>query len=174
MIAQHSHWLKPHPDSPPTPVERIEVDVSRSGAVLALTFRVVADREAVKLPAPTAGGRADDLWRRTCFEAFVKGPDEAYFEHNLSPSSQWAAWRFDGYRTGRVEADGAPWAMECVAHLDRLEMRADLPLLTPGPWRLGLSAVIEDIHGRISWWALAHPSDKPDFHHPDSFVLDLP
>jgi hypothetical protein len=39
--------------------------------------------------------------------------------------------------------------------------------------RLGLSAVIEDIDGRLSYWALKHPPGKPDFHHPDSFALDV-
>lgn len=43
-----------------------------------------------------------------------------------------------------------------------------------GPWLAGLSAVIEEAHGQKSYWALAHGSDKPDFHHPDSFVLELP
>lgn len=52
-----------------------------------------------------------------------------------------------------------------------LEARIDLPY---GADRLGLSAVIEGVDGAISYWALVHPSDKPDFHHPDSFVLDLP
>ena len=40
--------------------------------------------------------------------------------------------------------------------------------------RLGLSVVIETLDGAISYWALAHPSEKPDFHHPDSFILTLP
>lgn len=43
-----------------------------------------------------------------------------------------------------------------------------------GPWLVALSAVIEEAHGAVSYWALAHPSDKPDFHHPDSFILELP
>jgi hypothetical protein len=38
---------------------------------------------------------------------------------------------------------------------------------------MALSAVIEATDGTLSYWALAHPSDKPDFHHPDSFVLEL-
>lgn len=41
-------------------------------------------------------------------------------------------------------------------------------------WRLGLSAVIEEGSGCVSYWALAHPSAKPDFHHPGSFILTLP
>jgi hypothetical protein len=39
--------------------------------------------------------------------------------------------------------------------------------------RVGLSAVIEANDGTLSYWALKHPAAKPDFHHPDSFVLEL-
>jgi hypothetical protein len=42
------------------------------------------------------------------------------------------------------------------------------------PWRLGLSAVIEETSGRKSYWALAHPPGKPDFHHADCFAYELP
>ena len=40
-------------------------------------------------------------------------------------------------------------------------------------WRLGLSAVIEDANGDISYWALAHPPGKPDFHHADGFACEF-
>jgi hypothetical protein len=36
-----------------------------------------------------------------------------------------------------------------------------------------LSAVIEAADGTISYWALKHPSDRPDFHHADSFAIQL-
>ena len=42
----------------------------------------------------------------------------------------------------------------------------------PAVLRVGF--FIEDIDGGISYWALAHPAGKPDFHHPDSFALILP
>ena len=48
----------------------------------------------------------------------------------------------------------------------------ELPAGATGP--IGLCAVIERWDGAISYWALAHPSDKPDFHHPESFALELP
>jgi hypothetical protein len=50
----------------------------------------------------------------------------------------------------------------------------DSRLAAPGPWVASVTAVIEEARGAKSYWALAHVSDKPDFHHPDSFVLDLP
>jgi hypothetical protein len=41
------------------------------------------------------------------------------------------------------------------------------------PLFLGLSTVIEDDTGTLSYWALKHPSGKPDFHHPDAFALEI-
>lgn len=41
-------------------------------------------------------------------------------------------------------------------------------------WRIGLSTVVEERNGRISYWALAHPPGDPDFHHPSCFSLELP
>jgi hypothetical protein len=38
---------------------------------------------------------------------------------------------------------------------------------------LGLSAVVEEENGTLSYWALKHPRDKPDFHCPDGFVFEL-
>jgi hypothetical protein len=39
--------------------------------------------------------------------------------------------------------------------------------------RLGLAAVVEDKARALSYWALKHPAEKPDFHHADGFVIDL-
>jgi hypothetical protein len=38
---------------------------------------------------------------------------------------------------------------------------------------LGLSAVIEEDDGVVSYWALKHPPGPPDFHHASGFVLEL-
>jgi hypothetical protein len=45
--------------------------------------------------------------------------------------------------------------------------------LPPLPWRYGLSAVIEEEGGNLSYWAIAHPEGKPDFHAPACFVGEL-
>ena len=41
-------------------------------------------------------------------------------------------------------------------------------------WELGLSAVLEEKDGTKSYWALAHPTEKPDFHAAGCFVARLP
>jgi len=60
--------------------------------------------------------------------------------------------------------------------MNRLELDAEIcqEFLPPGrPLRLGLSAVVEDADGELSYWALRHPPGKPDFHYTDAFALQL-
>jgi len=68
-----------------------------------------------------------------------------------------------------VQSNDAGFELRVALDLSRLP---DLPL--GSPWRLGLSAVIEEKTGRKSYWALAHPAGKPDFHHSDCFALEVP
>lgn len=162
---------------------RIEAEAARPRTgLLTLRYVVTGPIENLSLPPLAAPSRADGLWRRTCFEAFVRaGPGEAYYEFNFSPSTEWAAYRFDGYRQGMAPAEGveAP-RIEPILTDEGFELSVSLELgQVPGlpgaaPWRLGLSAVIEDAAGAISYWALAHPPGKADFHHADGFTLDLP
>lgn len=162
--------LNPHPGTP-APDLTITVQMERRGERLWLRYFTDGDVDALKWPA-SARGRADGLWKHTCFEVFVRTAD-GYREFNLSPSGQWASYRFGGYREGMAEATETADApvLDGGADYVGLESVIDLPT---GAQALGLSAVIEEAGGRISYWALAHPSDKPDFHHPDSFVLELP
>jgi hypothetical protein len=173
--------LRPHPDSPCAAVTAIAAEAARPRVgVLELRYVVTGTVDGLLLPPPATSARADQLWRHTCLEAFVRGASgDAYWELNLSPSTQWAAYRFDGYRQGMAQADlRAPPRIEVRAASDRFELTAALDLgaaaLLAGAWRLGLSAVIEAADGRLSYWALAHPPGKPDFHHPDCFALELP
>lgn len=164
--------LKPHPASPESPIDTLTVLFERDGLALWLRFVAEGQMPEVVWPGPTEPGRADDLWRHSCFEAFVQA-DDGYVEFNLSPSGQWATYRFDSPRQGMRNAVevATPGGLDLAWDMLALETRIELP---NGAIRLGLSAVIEAVDGSFSYWALAHPSDKPDFHHPDSFILDLP
>jgi hypothetical protein len=58
--------------------------------------------------------------------------------------------------------------LDAIVRLDRL------PTIEPhASLRLALSAVVEEERGVLSYWALKHPPGKPDFHHPDAFMLEL-
>lgn len=166
--------LQPHPAAQPDAVEGVEVSIAREGRFLTLTY-MVRGRAGVRMPDPVGLQRADELWRTTCFELFVRKGGGGYVEFNFSPSNQWATYAFSDYRSGMSDVAGLPvteiqpQSMGLIAAIDLEE--AGLP--GQGPLRLGVCAVIEEASGTKSYWALAHPSDKPDFHHPDSFVLEL-
>jgi hypothetical protein len=171
-----------HPDSSCSAVAGIEVEVARpERGKLALSYVVTGEIAELLIPPPDAPARSDGLWQHSCFEAFVRAADEAaYYEFNLAPSLHWAAYRFDSYRSGmRPAAELDPPGIEGRFDAGRYKLHALLDLdrvvgLPPDAvWQIGLSAVIEEKSGGKSHWALAHPPGKADFHHPDSFALEL-
>jgi hypothetical protein len=205
--------LKPHPSTPPGGIGGVSCGVSWGDAgEWVLDFIIDAPPSALRLPPATTPSRADGLWQTTCFELFLRRPgSEIYIEFNFSPSGEWAAYGFDGYRdhmhdlkvtsprittsdpeqstqtlvrqtvalgidpdTARKLAAATPVAPGAMARFALSAAFDDPDLVPDGPWRAGLSAVVEEADGNKSYWALNHPSDKPDFHHRDSFVLELP
>jgi hypothetical protein len=172
--------LKLHPDSLCAAATRIDVEVARPrpGSV-AFTYVVTGTIGDLRLPPVTAPARTEELWQTTCFEAFIRvSANGVYYEFNFAPSTQWAAYGFDGYRSGMVATDIGTPRIDVQASPGMFTLRAALELdrLSGLPrdavWRLGLSALIEETNGRKSYWALAHPAGKADFHHSDCFALE--
>jgi hypothetical protein len=148
---------------------------------LHLRWRVEGAR-ALVLPAAEDVGRADGLWRTTCFELFLR-PDEGdgYVEWNLSPSGRWNVYDFAAYRDGMrprpLRRTPETSMSDDIDGGDRaLIVDAALPLegAPRRPCRLGICAVIEEVGGIKSYWALAHPADSaPDFHAAACFAAQL-
>jgi hypothetical protein len=181
----HTVTLACHPETPAEAVRRIAARVCMAPAgSLAVTYTVEGDLDRLRVPAPRTPRVAARLWEHTCCEIFIacKGMP-AYYEFNLSPSGEWGAYAFDGYRSRRenerpIEEPAPQVAVRGSADMLELDalIRLDcLPALHSGaPLSLALSAVIEDSDGALSYWALRHPPGRPDFHHPEAFVLNLP
>lgn len=167
--------LHPHDEADQNSHCSISVSVDVEGRSWALVrFHITGFTNGIFIPPESESERRDDLWRTTCLEVFAELRDGRYAEFNISPSRQWAAYRFDGYREGMRNLEGAVRVTRVERTGDGFELDAILDWSEwPHVARLGLSAVIEGLDGAVSYWALAHASDKPDFHHPDSFVLDL-
>ena len=147
-------------------VEGIEARVERASSHLTLVYTLRGDLGRIRIPAPSAKGFTDGLWKHTCCEAFVAGAD-GYDEFNLSPSGAFAAYRFSGYRAGMLRLEGqVPVSWRPGMLEASVPLRADAR-------RLALSAVIEEANGALSYWALRHAAGKPDFHHADAFTHPL-
>ena len=172
-----------HPGSPSSGVVRridVEISATRDGA-LRLRYFVDGDVSRIVVPPPAPAKPADGLWRHTCFEAFIAGQSStAYFEFNFSPSSEWAVYGFTSYREGMAPLQHVrPPQVTTSLTDDRIALEAIVQRETllglPGAatLRLGLAAVIERADGGLSHWALAHPSERPDFHDSTAFVLTI-
>jgi hypothetical protein len=170
--------LRPFAPDPAFGVHAVQVHGTRpEPARLLLEYRVQGDLERLRIPAAApAGAATDGLWRHTCMEVFVAdGRAGEYLEFNLAPSGQWAAYRFSGYRAGMTPLALSPPHIECATEPGALVLTARLELPRPpgSTLRLGLATVIENDRGQLAYWALRHPGERPDFHHPDSFGLEI-
>lgn len=171
--------LIPHPSTPAEAVHGLgaHVVLTREGS-LSITWVLRAALDRLALPPAGPQRFRDGLWKHTCFEAFVAADGGApYREFNFAPSHEWAAYAFSGPRTGMTRLESVP-QLATRAREDGLELdaRIDLTAAFDRPWnvlRLGLAAVLEAADGTLSYWALRHPADKPDFHHRGGFMLSL-
>ncbi len=172
------HRLTLHPASDPGAVRGIDAVAWRTVSGMRLAYTLHGSLDTLVMPAPARPARRDELWRHTCFEAFVRIAGEAaYAEFNFSPSGEWSAYGFDAYRAGMRElALASPPRMRVVGQSDRLQVDVHVDEL-PAPWGaaarllLALTAVVEHAGGAISYWSVAHPAGRPDFHHEDGCVV---
>ena len=101
---------------------------------------------------------------------------DGYREYNFAPSGDWAAYRFSGYREGMMPLDAAAPRIalgRSPAVLALTVTLGDPPLSALDGRRIGLACVLETSSGDCSYWALAHPPGRPDFHHSRAFALTL-
>jgi hypothetical protein len=183
LITNIGEWinLKCHPSARPEIVRSIQVLVRRrASAELQVTFRLEGDISRIRIPMPSVPRFNTELWRHTCFEAFIRSEGEhQYHEFNFAPSGEWGVFAFSDYRSGaplpnealhpRIAVRSMPTRLEldAVAKLDAVSLSYSRATL-----RIGLSAVIDTADG-FTYWALAHPAEKPDFHNADGFALLL-
>ena len=190
--------LQPHPDSLPTPVREFVVDVRRTpGGRLRLAYSLCTDSGRPLVPAPASSDRREQLWRHTCFEAFIAlGTAPRYAELNFSPSTEWAMYGFEQYRAPLQTLTDLQMPLVTVSSADQqgpgavaessLQLVAELDLAGIARWLgaqpapatasslcLALCAVVEDRAGRLSYWSLRHGGAKPDFHAREGFVCKL-
>jgi hypothetical protein len=172
--------LRRHPSTSTETVRAIAVKIRRSASELRITYRLDGDISRISIPQLAAPRIGKELWRHTCFEAFIAIEGQsAYHEFNFAPSGEWTVYAFSSYRDGGPFADETMrpdiaarttdnrLELDTVVRLDRLSAIHARALL-----HIGLSAVIEAGDG-FSYWALRHPADRPDFHQADGFTLRL-
>ncbi len=153
----------------------VKAVVSRTEQQIAINFVLdasIGELKQIKWPATEiAHVRRNELWKTTCFEAFVGSRDSHdYFEYNLAPSGDWNVYHFDSYRQGMKIVLPHVQTSPIRSHANS-ECRHEISfalefekLQINGPLALGLTAVVEFQDGHKEYWAISHKSEKPDFH----------
>lgn len=171
--------LTAHPANPPGFRQHVDVSLRQADdGGLALRYAIRGRNLDLHVPTPHAPAPADALWRTTCCELFVAPAGKsAYREFNFSPSGQWAAYDFSGYRErSDSPPDVPPPLIACHRGKDRLHLdvalsRSALP--AGESLELALAVILQMQNGGPGHWALAHPPGRPDFHRKAGFVLHL-
>jgi len=171
-----------HPETADTAIKALYIGVKAlyQHGDLTLRYELMGELDNLLIPTNQLPLETNALWQHTCFEAFIAAEEEdAYHEFNFSPSGEWAAYAFDDYRIPKAwRAQTAP-AIHVARFDGQLVMttviaNANLPANPLNKsYRLGLSCVLETKQGNLSYWALCHPSGKPDFHHRSGFTLSF-
>ena len=170
-----------HPETPPLAIERVEAQLIRLPATgkpgsgnLLVRYRITGIGRLV-LPDFSGRGREDGLWNRTCGELFLAPDTPGYREYNFAPTGRLAAYDFRDYR--KLAGPYEPLEMPDISVRTGDTMAVLDAALNPreiiGFTRANVSMVIEEEGGHLSYWALAHPGARPDFHHPDSFLHEI-
>ena len=123
--------------------------------------------------------RQDGLWQETCFELFLAHKNSpAYREFNLSPAGLWNVYRFDSYRQGMREEPGftsLPFSIQKNSESFSVTLEFDIGKMEIADRDLAvaISVVLKTGKESITYWALSHQGEKPDFHRRDCFVIKL-
>jgi hypothetical protein len=165
--------LERHPAAPCAALDGIQAFVKRTPEGLQVAYLLEGDIDRLRIPPPRPPRSAERLWQHTCCEVFVaREGAPGYHEFNFSPSGEWAAYAFVRYREGSALRVPDP-RIAVKRSTGRLELETVVDFLYKEKLLIGLSAVIEDEEGALSYWALKHAPGKPDFHHPSAFALEL-
>ena len=153
--------------------------VQRERDLFSIGYEITGSLSGIELPGPAAPSRRYALWEETCLEFFL-GPRNSprYWEFNLSPSGQWNAFSFESCRKGMREEPAfgkLPFVFQTGPDALRLFLELKVDVIVPPVLDIdvAVSAVIKMKNGSISYWALAHPARKPDFHDRVCFKIKL-
>lgn len=121
--------------------------------------------------------RSDELWKHSCFEAFICWPNhQKYWELNVSPCGDWNLYSLEKYRKG-MRTQSINNSPRINVHRSSMACHCNV-LLELDPWcpdkfnapKLGLAVVLEESNRALSYWAILHNKDSPDFHDKSCFL----
>ena len=154
--------------------------ISRRDTCLSISYLLTGPlQDLIIAPPADKPARQWVLWEHTCLELFLAARDAPdYWEFNLSPAGHWNLFHLTGYRQGIQEEPAfraLPFTVRSETGVLTLALEVDLTAIIPAdrPLEAGISAVLQTRAGRLSFWALTHQGQEPDFHNRQGFIIKL-
>ena len=126
---------------------------------------------------PQKAHETENLWEHTCFELFIgtAGKPE-YFELNVSPDGRWHCYSFDDERlnmrnSGMLRVSEVNLTNSLTEALLSVSLEHNLLASAMRPLKIGVAVILETKEQEHHYYALSHPTSKPDFHRRDSHEL---
>jgi len=151
-----------------------------------LELNFVIDGEIALIDLPESNSSKErilGLWESTCFELFIKDANSSkYLEFNFSASGDWNCYTFEHYRSElkelptmqskyiKVATQHSKNTYQYKVEINTTELSQILQKV--GQRKIGLNAVIKT-GGKLSYWALNHPKNQPDFHDVQGMCISI-
>lgn len=160
------------------PVITIESELNMTPDSVFVSYKVQGSLAEIDLgQGHPHHARVIKLWEKSCFELFIKNEKNSYIEFNFSPEFEWNAFYFEKKgdalaEYGRMDSVKKDILLSLdVFHLIVEIDRKKFPdHFFESALEIGLTSVIKDRHGKLSYWALSHQDTKPNFHDFRSYV----
>ena len=159
------------------PAISIDCELNTTPESLFISYKVQGELSEVDFGQGQPNhARVMKLWEKTCFELFIKTCENSYIEFNFSPEFEWNCFYFPKKGdplTQYARMDFVKFDILLSLDVFHLIVEIDKSRFPDGFFKgelsAGITSVIKDKNGGISYWALSHEDKKPNFHHFDSF-----
>ena len=155
----------------------IETELNTTESSVFISYKVSGELAGIDLGHGEPNhSRVIKLWEKTCFELFLKTKEDSYIEFNFSPEFEWNCFYFQKKGDTLVEyARYDSVKTDILLSLDVFHLIVELDKskfpdgFFHGQVNAGITSVIKEKNGKITYWALSHHDTRPNFHDFRSF-----
>ena len=164
-------------DLPLAPQIQIQSELNINDESVYISYKITGDLPGIDLGIGRAlHNRVIKLWEKSCFELFIKNKNDNYIEFNFSPEFEWDAFYFTKLGDEALEYEKVNsvdidilLSMDVFHLLARIDKHKFPENFFDGELSAGITSVIKDKKGVISYWALSHEDSRPNFHNFKTF-----
>ncbi len=159
------------------PAIEIHSELNTTEESVYISYKVTGDLSSLDLGSGRSlHNRVIKLWEKSCFELFIKDASDSYVEFNFSPEFEWNAFYFakkgdalkEYEKVNQVKTD-ILLSQDVFHIIVEIEKNKFPENFFTGELSAGITSVVKEKNGNISYWALSHEDTKPNFHDFRSF-----